>query len=39
MFGFDASQQSGCAAPTDFMLIIDPHAKKVYPFELTACQE
>ncbi len=39
VFGFDGSQQSGCAAPTDFLLVIDPKGKKVYTIELTPCSE
>ena len=39
VFGYDAGQQSGCAAPTDFLLVIDPRGKKVYTIELTPCDE
>jgi hypothetical protein len=37
VFGYDASQQSGCAAPTDFLLIIHPQAKTVFTIETTPC--
>src|SRR5205823_2881622 len=30
VFGYDGGQESGCAAPTDFLLVIDPKGKKVY---------
>ena len=39
VFGYDAGQQSGCAAPTDFLLVIDAKGKKVYTIELTPCDE
>ena len=39
VFGYDAGQESGCAAPTDFLLVIDPKGKKVYTIELTPCDE
>jgi hypothetical protein len=39
VFGYDAGEESGCAAPTDFLLVIDPKGKKVYTIELTPCDE
>jgi hypothetical protein len=39
VFGYDAGQESGCAAPTDFLLVIDPNGKKVFTIELTPCDE
>jgi hypothetical protein len=39
VFGYDGWQESGCAAPTDFLLLIDPHGKTVFTLELTPCDE
>jgi hypothetical protein len=39
VFGYDGFEESGCAAPTDFLLVIDPKGKKVYTIELTPCDE
>src|SRR5262249_53302007 len=39
VFGYDGFQESGCAAPTDYMLVIDVSGKKVYTIELTPCDE
>jgi hypothetical protein len=37
IFGYDGSQQNGCAAPTDFLLIINPHESTVFTLETTPC--
>lgn len=37
VFGYDASRQSGCAAPTGFLLIIDPQESTVFTLETTPC--
>jgi hypothetical protein len=39
VFGYDGFEESGCAAPTDFLLVIDPKGKKVHTIELTPCDE
>lgn len=38
-FGYDAWQQNGCAAPTPYLLILDPKTKTVYGMNLYPCQE
>lgn len=38
-FGFDGFAQNGCAAPTAFLLVIDPKAKVVYGVDLNPCEE
>lgn len=38
-FGFDGYEQHGCAAPTTFLLIIDPDGQTVYGVDLEPCSE
>lgn len=38
-FGFDGFEQSGCAAPTPWLLIIDKKHKTVYGVDLNPCSE
>lgn len=38
-FGFDGFEQSGCAAPTPWLLVIDKNHKTVYGIDLNPCSE
>ena len=38
-FGFDGFEQNGCAAPTAFLLVLDPKEKTVYGVDLNPCIE
>jgi hypothetical protein len=38
-FGFDGFEQNGCAAPTTFMLVLDPKTHHVYGVDLNPCSE
>jgi hypothetical protein len=39
LFGTDGFQQSGCAAPTVYLLVVDTAGKTVDGVELTPCDE
>ena len=39
VYGYDASEQNGCAAPTPYLLILDPKSKIVYGIDLFPCHE
>jgi hypothetical protein len=39
LFGFDGFEQNACAAPTSFLLVLDPDGGKVYGIDLTPCSE
>lgn len=38
-FGFDGFEQNACAAPTPFLLVIDPKGGQVFGIDLSPCQE
>lgn len=38
VFGFDGFEQNACAAPTPFLLVLDPANKTVYGIDLSPCR-
>ena len=39
VFGFDGYEQNGCAAPTSYLLVLDPKNQRGYGIDLNPCEE
>lgn len=39
VFGFDGYEQNACAAPTSYLLVIDPRNQRGYGIDLNPCEE